>query len=177
MLQQPGQFAWQMFDAKVSTLLRDEYRIKVMTKVSAEHARRARAKLEGVIPRGFLKTVREYNAAVRRTSRSITMIKDGKCTAASSRRSRTGRRRSTRRLTRLLDDVRHHVHVRRLAHRQGNRPGASTSTSHPIPGLYTAGEMVGGLFYFNYPSGTGLVSGAVFGRLAGRGAALAAKQA
>jgi predicted oxidoreductase len=25
----------------------------------------------------------------------------------------------------------------------------------PIPGLYTAGEMVGGLFYFNYPSGTG----------------------
>ena len=46
---------------------------------------------------------------------------------------------------------------------------------HPIPGLYTAGEMVGGLFYFNYPSGTGLVSGAVFGRLAGAGAATAAK--
>jgi tricarballylate dehydrogenase len=37
----------------------------------------------------------------------------------------------------------------------------------PIPGLYCAGEMVGGLFYFNYPSGTGLVSGAVFGRIAG----------
>jgi tricarballylate dehydrogenase len=37
----------------------------------------------------------------------------------------------------------------------------------PIPGLYCAGEMVGGIFYFNYPSGTGLVSGAVFGRIAG----------
>jgi tricarballylate dehydrogenase len=36
-----------------------------------------------------------------------------------------------------------------------------------VPGLYTAGEMLGGLFYFNYPSGTGLVSGAVFGRIAG----------
>ncbi len=36
-----------------------------------------------------------------------------------------------------------------------------------IPGLYAAGEMVGGLFYFNYPSGTGLVSGAVFGKIAG----------
>ena len=46
---------------------------------------------------------------------------------------------------------------------------------HPIPGLYTAGEMVGGLFYFNYPSGTGLVSGAVFGRIAGTSAGKAAK--
>jgi succinate dehydrogenase/fumarate reductase flavoprotein subunit len=36
----------------------------------------------------------------------------------------------------------------------------------PIPGLFTCGEMVGGLFHFNYPGGTGLVSGAVFGRSA-----------
>jgi len=37
----------------------------------------------------------------------------------------------------------------------------------PIPGLYAAGELVGGLFYFNYPGGTGLTSGAVFGKIAG----------
>ena len=37
----------------------------------------------------------------------------------------------------------------------------------PIPGLFAAGELVGGLFYGNYPGGTSLVSGAVFGRLAG----------
>jgi tricarballylate dehydrogenase len=43
-----------------------------------------------------------------------------------------------------------------------------------IPGLYAAGEMVGGIFCFNYPGGTGLTSGAVFGRSAGRAAALAA---
>jgi tricarballylate dehydrogenase len=36
--------------------------------------------------------------------------------------------------------------------------------------------MVGGLFYFNYPSGTGLVSGALFGRLAGTGAGRAAAE-
>jgi tricarballylate dehydrogenase len=41
----------------------------------------------------------------------------------------------------------------------------------PIPGLFAAGELVGGLFYFNYPGGTGLMSGAVFGRIAGRAAA------
>jgi tricarballylate dehydrogenase len=41
-----------------------------------------------------------------------------------------------------------------------------------IPGLYACGEMVGGLYYDNYPAGTGLVSGATFGRIAGRSAAL-----
>ncbi len=25
----------------------------------------------------------------------------------------------------------------------------------PIPGLYAAGELMGGLFYFNYPGGAG----------------------
>ncbi|HEV8025907.1 MAG TPA: FAD-binding protein, partial [Stellaceae bacterium] len=44
----------------------------------------------------------------------------------------------------------------------------------PIPGLYAAGELVGGLFYFNYPGGTGLMSGAVFGRIAGTSAGAAA---
>ena len=34
--------------------------------------------------------------------------------------------------------------------------------------------MVGGLFYFNYPGGSGLMSAAVFGRIAGRSAAQAA---
>ncbi len=41
----------------------------------------------------------------------------------------------------------------------------------PIPGLLACGEMIGGLFYDNYPAGTGLVSGATFGRIAGRTAA------
>jgi tricarballylate dehydrogenase len=45
----------------------------------------------------------------------------------------------------------------------------------PLPGLYACGEMVGGLFYDNYPAGTGLVSGATFGRIAGRKAALNAQ--
>ena len=45
----------------------------------------------------------------------------------------------------------------------------------PVPGLYACGEMVGGLFHINYPGGSGLVSGAVFGRIAGRSAAQAAR--
>jgi tricarballylate dehydrogenase len=44
-----------------------------------------------------------------------------------------------------------------------------------IPGLYAAGELVGGIFYFNYPGGTGLTNGAVFGKIAGANAAQWAK--
>ncbi len=39
-----------------------------------------------------------------------------------------------------------------------------------IPGLFAAGEIIGGLYYHNYASGTGLMA-AAFGRIAGRTAA------
>jgi tricarballylate dehydrogenase len=40
------------------------------------------------------------------------------------------------------------------------------TSDRPIPGLYAVGEITGGFFYHNYPSGTGLVRGAVMGRIA-----------
>ncbi len=43
-------------------------------------------------------------------------------------------------------------------------------TDRTIPGLYAAGELVGGIFYGNYLGGAGLMSGAVFGRLSGTSA-------
>jgi len=46
----------------------------------------------------------------------------------------------------------------------------------PIQGLLAAGEMFGGLFYHNYPGGSGLMSGAVVGRKAGKSAAKFVKQ-
>ncbi len=42
---------------------------------------------------------------------------------------------------------------------------------YPIPGLYAAGEMVGGLWHGNYPSGAGMMAGTVFGRISGTSAA------
>jgi tricarballylate dehydrogenase len=41
---------------------------------------------------------------------------------------------------------------------------------HEMPGLWACGEMAGGLFYFNYPGGTGLTWGSVLGRIAGSAA-------
>ena len=53
----------------------------------------------------------------------------------------------------------------------------SEATGHPIDGLYCAGELLGGLFRDNYPGGSGLTVGTVLGRLAGRSAAAASKEA
>jgi hypothetical protein len=41
----------------------------------------------------------------------------------------------------------------------------------PIDGLFAAGEIVGGLFYHNYPGGALPISGSVLGRRAGQAAA------
>lgn len=45
----------------------------------------------------------------------------------------------------------------------------------PIRGLFATGEITGGFFYGNYPAGAGLMRGSVFGRIAGTGAAQAAR--
>lgn len=40
------------------------------------------------------------------------------------------------------------------------------TTDSVIPGLFAAGNSTGGLFYENYPGGTGLTNAAVFGKVA-----------
>ena len=64
-VQQPGMFAWQVFDAKVSHLLRGEYRIRRVTKAEAGTLEELADKLDGVDAAAFLRTVREFNAACR----------------------------------------------------------------------------------------------------------------
>lgn len=173
-LKQPGQFAWQVFDSKVSKLLRSEYRIKKMTKVSANTLEELAAKLEGVDPRAFLETVRAYNAAVRRDIPFDHTVKDGKCTE--------GIDPPKSNWAQPLDTAPFDAYGTTCGitftfgglHIDPDNGQVLDVTQEPIPGLYCAGEMVGGLFYFNYPSGTGLVSGAVFGRVAGESAGRAA---
>lgn len=51
----------------------------------------------------------------------------------------------------------------------------SEATRRPIEGLWCAGEILGGLFFQNYPGGSGLTMGVIMGRAAGQGAAERAK--
>jgi succinate dehydrogenase/fumarate reductase flavoprotein subunit len=52
----------------------------------------------------------------------------------------------------------------------------SAVTGREVPGLCCAGVMQGGLFYENYPGGSGLTSGAVFGRRLGTAATRVARE-
>jgi tricarballylate dehydrogenase len=170
-LKQPGQFAWQVFDAKVTKLLRPEYRIRMMTKVTAGTLEELAGKLEGVDPKAFVETVRAFNAAVRTDVPFDHSIKDGRGTV--------GIDPPKSNWAQALDTPPFEAYATTCGITftfGGLRIDPSNGqvldvTLAPIPGLFCAGEMVGGLYYFNYASGTGLVSGALFGRLAGTGAA------
>ena len=174
-LKQTGQFAWQVFDAKAKPLLRPSYAEKEVTKVVANTLEELAGKLEGVNPQGFLKTVREFNASIRTDVPFDRAIKDGRCTV--------GQEPPKTNWAQALDTPPYEAYAvtcgvtftfggLRITPETGQVVDVN---QFPIPGLYTAGEMVGGIFYFNYPAGTGLVSGCVFGRIAGAGAAVAAK--
>jgi tricarballylate dehydrogenase len=169
-LAQPGQFAWQVFDGKVLHLLRDEYRIRQVTKVTADSLEALAGRLDGVDPEGFLRTVAAFNAAVRDEVAFDPNVKDDRAAeVAPVRKSNWANALDTPPfeayavtcgITFTFGGLRIDTEARVL-----------DEDLAPIPGLYAAGELVGGLFYFNYPGGTGLMSGAVFGRIAGATAA------
>ncbi len=174
-LEQPQQFAWQVFDRKVVHLLRDEYRIRQVTKVTAATLEELAGRLEGVDAPAFLGTVAEYNAAVRAEVPFNPNVKDGRSTA--------GLRIPKSNWANLIDEPPFEAYAVTCGItftfggvRIDGEARVRDEELNPIPGLFAAGEIVGGLFYFNYPGGTGLMSGAVFGRIAGRSAAVAAKQ-
>src|SRR5579871_982425 len=79
-LAQPGQFAWQVFDAKVAPLLRDEYRIKRVTRVRAETLADLCARLDDVDAERALATLKAFNAAVRTGVPFDPNVKDGRGT-------------------------------------------------------------------------------------------------
>ncbi|MCC6535858.1 MAG: FAD-dependent tricarballylate dehydrogenase TcuA [Burkholderiales bacterium] len=167
---QPGMFAWQVFDQKVEYLLRDEYRIKQVTRVVADSIEELAAKLDGVNAKAFLDTVAAYNRAVQTHIPFSPVVKDGRGT--------TGLAIAKSNWANTIDTPPFQAYgvTCGLTFTFGGVKISKTGNvqnvgGRDIPGLYAAGEMVGGLFYFNYPSGSGLVSGAVFGRLAGTSAA------
>ena len=173
-LNQPGQCAWQIFDAKVSHLLRDEYRIPRVTKVTADSLEALAAKMDGVDSDGLVPEIARYNAAVDVSTPFDPTVKDGRGThGLRVDKTNWANRLDTPPLEAYGVTCGITFTFGGLAVDQAAR--VVSEEGAPIPGLYAAGELVGGLFYFNYPGGTGLTSGAVFGREAGRNAALGAR--
>jgi tricarballylate dehydrogenase len=172
-LKQPRQFAWQVFDAKVRHLLRDEYRIRQVTRVSAPTLEDLCARLEDVDAAAALSTLRAYNAAVRTDVAFDPNVKDGRGTQ--------GLALPKSNWANTIDEPPFEAYAVTCGVTftfGGLRIDRDAQVLDvdlaPIAGLYAAGEMVGGLFYENYPGGTGLTAGAVFGRIAGASAGRAA---
>jgi tricarballylate dehydrogenase len=174
-LAQPGQIAWQVYDAKTTPLLHEEYRHRRSARFRADTLEELAGKMEGIDKKAFLATVAEFNQALRRdVPFDSSGAKDGRGT--------TGLAIPKSNWAETLDTAPYEAYGVtcgitftfggvRIAE-DGN---VLDVDGVPMPGLFAAGEMVGGLFYFNYPGGSGLMAAAVFGRIAGEAAAKAAK--
>ncbi|MFE2992470.1 FAD-dependent tricarballylate dehydrogenase TcuA [Streptomyces sp. NPDC059262] len=167
-LKQPGSTAVQIFDAKTAPLLRpEEYLSEGVTHHTADTLEEL-AGLAGLDQAQLLATMKEYNAAVTDDAFDPT-VKDGKRTVGvTPPKSNWAQPIDTAPfhaypvtcgITFTFGGVRIDAQARVL-----------DTSGHAVPGLYAAGELVGGLFYFNYPGGSGLTAGSVFGRRAGRAA-------
>jgi tricarballylate dehydrogenase len=165
-LNQPGGVAWQIFDAKVTNLLEPRY--ATSEPVTAERLDDLVCKLE-VDQETAIRTLNEFNAAAGTgrfnpgerdgmAARSLLLPKSNWAqkldTPPFSAYPVTGG------ITFSFGGLKINSHAQVLG-----------TDWNQIPGLYTCGEMVGGLFHYNYPGGSGLMSGAVFGKIAGANAA------
>jgi tricarballylate dehydrogenase len=167
-LNQPGGEAYQIFDEKAMPLLRTSYHLPEATMVQAETIPELAELLE-VDRDAFVRTISEYNAACQQGTFDPSRL-DGVGT--------TGIDPPKSNWALPLDEPPYrafHVTCGITFTYGGLRisPAAQvmSTSGETVKGLFAAGELVGGLFYGNYPSGSGLMAGAVFGRIAGESAA------
>jgi tricarballylate dehydrogenase len=171
-LKQPSSVAFQIFDAKTVPLLRAQ---EYMTDEVYGASRFEASTLDrlagecGIDAIRLRRTVEQFNAAVNEAPFDPS-IKDGKAThGIDPPKSNWAQRIDlapfvayavTGAITFTFGGV-----------RIDTRANVMNIAGCPIPRVFAAGELVGGLFYGNYPGGSGLMAGSVFGRRAGLGAA------
>ncbi|KAI2726010.1 hypothetical protein CBS147332_2897 [Penicillium roqueforti] len=178
-LEQPGQVAFQVWDARTVAWLREEeYRGEVVRRIegaSLEELARKCVDVGLLDPGRFVQCVKEYNASVEGVGgqrRWDPSAKDGLATKGLAVPKSNWA---------LPIDKPPFLAVKvtagitftfgGLAVNPETAAVTSETTGDEVPGLYCVGEMLGGIFYDNYPGGSGLTSGTVFGRRAGRAAA------
>jgi tricarballylate dehydrogenase len=168
-LRQPGGYGWQIFDADGVALLPDEYRTPRAARFQADTLDALIAQLEGVDQAALKQTIARYNAACDPATPFNPAIKDGKSTrgldidksnwANPIAKPPFTAFHVTCGITCTFAGIAIDEEARVLG-----------EDGLPIPGLHACGEMVGGLYYDRYPGGAGLMSGTVFGRIAGTSA-------
>lgn len=164
-LRQPDGIAFQVFDASTRPMLRkEEYDMPGASVVMADTFEGLAAGM-GVDWSGLRATVEAFNVAIDRTVPFDPAMKDGRASCVDPPKSNWAQPLEqppfyafpvTCGITFTFGGLHADTQARVL---DGSR--------QPIPGLFVCGEMLGGLFSGNYPGGSGLTSGMVFGRRAG----------
>ncbi|WP_214367791.1 FAD-dependent tricarballylate dehydrogenase TcuA [Pseudonocardia sp. H11422] len=164
-LAQPDGIAFQVFDATTRPMLRaEEYDSPGASVVIADSLDEL-AHGMGVDAVAFRRTVEEFNASIDRDVPLDPAVKDGRAARVDPPKSNWAIPIEqapyyafpvTCGITFTFGGLHADAHGRAL-----------DTSGEPVPGLFVCGEMLGGLFSGNYPGGTGLTSGAVFGRRAG----------
>jgi tricarballylate dehydrogenase len=175
-LAQPGGVAYQILDAKARKM--DLYPANYETATSARAGTLEELAAEiGINVQNFMRTVLEFNAAIQPGPFNPDRHRlDGKCTAGITPRKSN--------YSMSIDEPPFEAFPVRCGMTftyGGLKIDPQTAqvqhvAGRPIPALYAAGEMAGGLWVGNYASGSGMMAGATFGRLAGTHAALTALQ-
>jgi tricarballylate dehydrogenase len=167
-IKQPGSVAYQIFDAKLKESI-ERYQYQGATPVLANSIKELAEKLE-ISPDVLVQTVEEFNNAVVEDRPFNEVTRDG--------RSTKGIYPPKSNWAQKLDTPPYVAYASAggLTFTYGGlkintRCQVLNRLDHPIAGLYAAGELTGGFFYYNYPSGSGLMRGAVTGRIAGQNAA------
>ena len=169
-LEQPGHFAWQIFDAKVFDLLYGEYTFHDAHFVEADTLEALVAKLDGVDADAALRTLTAFNDAVDQDAAFDPTTLDGKSTKGLPLDKTNWAQRFDTPPFRAYP-VTGGITFTYGGVKVDDKGRVLRAGDAPIEGLHACGEMVGGVFFGGYPGGSGLTSGTVFGRRAGLGAA------
>ena len=161
-LKQPGGVAFQVFGAKAESLLEERYGSASV--VRAETIGVLAEKL-GLDSRQVERTIGEFNDGVQEGEFDPSTL-DGKGTeGVDPPKSNWALAIDTPPFSayRVTGGITYTFGGLKI----NTRAQVLDTEDRPIPGLYAAGEIVGGFFYFDSLRASGLMHGAVFGRIGG----------
>ena len=167
-LEQPGHFAWQIFDNKVTDLLYDEYFFDDAHFVTGDTIPELVKKMDGVDIKNTIQTISEFNKKCTSNNNFDPTKLDGKSTFDLKIPKSNWAQKINEPPFRAYP-VTGGITFTYGGLKVSARGEVFRDSNKIIPGLFACGEMVGGVFLNGYPGGSGLTSGAVFGRIAGYG--------
>jgi tricarballylate dehydrogenase len=166
--ERPGARAWQLFDQRTIHLLEPRYSTGIP--VEADSLDGLAGKL-GLPAARLQRTVAEFNAACRDPGGFDPFHKDGLASGAAIEPPKSNWALPLDAPPFVAYAVTCGITFTYGGLKIDSGARVLDVTGRPMPGLYATGEIAGGFFFHNYAAGSGLMRGATFGRIAGRGAA------